>query len=109
MLRSDFAEPELYYWLREQKGSAAEVDYLIQYRDKIIPIEVKSGSTGSLKSLHLFMALKKHQIAVRINADSPGVTNVQTKIYDGTEVNYKLFSIPMYLTEQLFRLLAEVN
>lgn len=46
---------ELFYWQREARASNAEVDYLIQKGETIIPIEVKSGSTGSLKSLRFFL------------------------------------------------------
>ena len=46
---------KLYYWNRQAKNSSAEVDYLAVIDGKIHPIEVKSGATGSLKSLHLFL------------------------------------------------------
>ena len=46
---------KLYYWNRPAKNSSAEVDYLAVIDGKIHPIEVKSGATGSLKSLHLFL------------------------------------------------------
>jgi len=104
-VRPSYIEPTLYYWAREQKGSAAEIDYLFQYQGEIIPIEVKAGSTGTLKSLHLFMALKNLKTAIRINADYPSITNVQTKTYTNQQVTYQLISIPMYLTEQIDRLL----
>jgi hypothetical protein len=45
----------LYYWDRQAKSSSAEVDYLIALNGIIHPVEVKSGATGSLKSLHLFL------------------------------------------------------
>jgi predicted AAA+ superfamily ATPase len=48
----------LYYWHREAHSSMAEVDYLLQQQQNIIPIEVKSGSRGSLRSLHLFLKEK---------------------------------------------------
>lgn len=104
-MRPPYQEPVLYYWLREEHGSAAEVDYLIQHDSSIVPIEVKSGSSGALKSLHLFMGLKNYHLAVRVNADYPSVTNVQTKTHDGKDVAYKLISVPLYLTEQINRLL----
>ncbi len=100
-----YIEPALYYWVRDKKGSAAEIDYLIQYRNEIVPIEVKSGSTGSLKSLHLFMASKKANYAVRVNADLPSVNRVNNTIHDGEKVNYILLSIPFYLLSDLHRLL----
>ncbi|MCU0285051.1 MAG: DUF4143 domain-containing protein [Acidobacteria bacterium] len=46
---------DLFYWQREERASNAEVDYLIQENDIIIPIEVKSGGAGHLKSLRLFL------------------------------------------------------
>jgi len=45
----------LYYWARQAKNSSAEVDFLAVLDGTIHPVEVKSGATGSLKSLHLFM------------------------------------------------------
>jgi predicted AAA+ superfamily ATPase len=48
--------PELFYWVREARGSNAEVDYLVAREGKIYPLEVKSGTGGSLKSLHLMLA-----------------------------------------------------
>lgn len=92
-----YIEPQLYYWLREEKGSSAEIDYLIQLEGRVIPIEVKSGSTGSLKSLHYFMHLKGLQYAVRINADLPSTVMVNAKIHSGESVHYQLLSIPFYL------------
>lgn len=46
----------LYYWSRQAKSSAAEVDYLAVIDGKIHPVEVKSGASGSLRSLHLFLS-----------------------------------------------------
>lgn len=46
---------DVYYWSRNARGSNAETDYLIEKEGNIIPIEVKSGKSGSLKSLHLLL------------------------------------------------------
>ena len=46
---------ELFYWAREARGSSAEVDYLTVRDGKIVPVEVKSGAGGSLRSLHLML------------------------------------------------------
>ncbi|NOY51476.1 MAG: ATP-binding protein [Chlorobi bacterium] len=48
-------QKQLYYWARETKSSTAEIDYLLEKKGKIIPVEVKSGSSGSLKSLHFLL------------------------------------------------------
>ncbi|MDF1827382.1 MAG: DUF4143 domain-containing protein [Legionellaceae bacterium] len=104
-LEPSYKEAHLYYWLREQKGSSAEIDYLLQHEGRIIPIEVKAGSTGSLKSLHYFMHVKGLKQAVRINADHPSAVVVDTKIHTGEAVKYLLLSLPFYLIGQLHRLL----
>lgn len=100
-----YMEPHLYCWHREESSSNAEVDYIIQQGNQIIPIEVKSGSTGSLKSLHLFMGLKKFPVALRINSDFPSKINVEIKDHTGNDIKYTLISIPFYLVGQIHRLL----
>jgi uncharacterized protein len=52
---SPFVERHLYYWHREERGSLAEVDYLIQKEKSVIPIEVKSGTGKALQSMSLFL------------------------------------------------------
>ncbi len=47
--------PQLYYWQRDAPSSTAEVDYLMQQDQFIIPIETKSGYGSTLKSLRLFL------------------------------------------------------
>lgn len=54
----EYLKPDLYYWHREKASSNAEVDYLIQLKEKIIPIEVKSAKGSTLKSLRLFLENK---------------------------------------------------
>ncbi|NCT56653.1 MAG: ATP-binding protein [Legionella sp.] len=103
-----YVQPSLYCWEREEPRSNAEVDYIIQHGCNIIPIEVKAGSTGSLKSLHYFMHVKGLKQAVRINADHPSVVVVDTKIHTGEVVKYQLLSFPFYLIGQLHRLLDRV-
>ena len=108
LLRSNhphYIEPALYYWSKESASSNAELDYIIQHEAKIIPIEVKSGATGALKSLHVFMDLKKLKVAVRINSNLPCCSQVKSHLHDGRKVSYKLLSIPFYLVGQLDRLL----
>ena len=100
-----FMNPELYYWLRHVGTSDAEVDYVVQHGSHVVPIEVKAGETGGLKSLHLFMHLKKLPLAARVYSGFPLKTEVNTKIHDGTPVSYELRSIPFYLVSELHRLL----
>lgn len=100
-----YIEPTLYYWQREGTNANAEIDYIIQHNDQIIPVEVKAGRTGSLKSLHYFMELKKYPLAIRINTDLPSKTPVNTKTMTGSPLSYTLLSIPFYLIGQIHRLI----
>ena len=63
----------LFYWQREKLNSNAEVDYLIQKQDKIIPIEVKSGKQGSMQSLFLFLKEKKSDYGIRFSLENYSV------------------------------------
>jgi predicted AAA+ superfamily ATPase len=45
---------QLYYWSRDAKNSNAEIDYLIQLKGEFVPVEVKDGPSGKLRSLHLY-------------------------------------------------------
>ncbi len=100
-----YVPPSGYYWLREKKGAEAEVDYVIQHEDQIIPIEVKAGTTGTLKSLHQFMKEKKKKTAIRINSDLPRLGSVHIKDSLGISIEYNLLSLPFYLLGQLHRLI----
>ncbi len=61
---------ELYYWQRESKNSQAEVDYLVQKNTRILPIEVKSGSKGSMQSMFLFLNEKKIEMGIRVSQEN---------------------------------------
>lgn len=100
-----YVPPSLYYWQRDKKGSEAEVDYIIQYENQVIPVEVKAGTTGTLKSLHQFVKDKKKTIAVRVNSDLPRVGLIQVKDSLGSSIEYTLISVPFYLLGQLKRLI----
>jgi predicted AAA+ superfamily ATPase len=88
---------ELYFWVKEKKESTAEVDFLIPHQGLIIPIEVKSGKTGTLKSLHQFMDLAPHNMAVRLYAGPFDITEVTTP----QNKKYFLLSLPYFLASQI--------
>lgn len=54
------------FWVREKKSSNAEVDLLCSFEKYLIPVEVKSGATGRLKSLMMFIDQCNHSFAVRL-------------------------------------------
>lgn len=104
-----YADPALYYWQREKLTSSAEVDYVIQHENQVVPIEVKAGTTGSLKSLREFIKEKKLSLAVRVNSDKPSIVIVQIADQIVPSLQYKLLSLPFYLLGQVHRLIKEVN
>jgi len=103
---------ELNYWLREGRSSNAELDFVIALASKIVPIEVKSGATGSLKSLHQFMGSKKAPFAIRFDTQRPGIQQVETIITINKErkpVKYPLISLPLYLVERLESIVSNLQ
>lgn len=70
---SCYESKELYYWHRENPNSNAEVDYLIQKNEQIIPIEVKSGTKGSMQSMYVFLNEKKLDKGIRTSLENYGM------------------------------------
>jgi len=71
---------QLYYWQREKPGASAEVDYVVQNNTNIVPVEVKSGTRGSMQSMFQFLSEKKYQYGVRCSMENFGVFE-NIKIY----------------------------
>lgn len=67
---SCYDQTDLYYWHREALNSNAEVDYLIQSKGEIVPIEVKSGSKGSMTSMFLFLNEKDGRYGCRMSTEN---------------------------------------
>jgi predicted AAA+ superfamily ATPase len=67
---SCYRPESLYFWHREAKSSNAEVDYVVQQGQQIIPVEIKSGRQGSMQSLHLFLQEKKAPYGVRFSLEN---------------------------------------
>ncbi|MDR2971777.1 MAG: AAA family ATPase [Bacteroidales bacterium] len=63
---------ELYYWQREKEGSTAEVDYVIQHGQSIVPIEVKAGTKGAMQSMFLFLEEKQSHYGIRCSMENYG-------------------------------------
>lgn len=104
-----YTPPALYYWQREKMNSLAEVDYIIQHENRVIPVEVKAGTTGSLKSLREFIKEKKAGLAVRVNSDKPSICVSQIADQTGSDFQYRLLSLPFYLLGQVHRLIKTAD
>ena len=106
--RPCFEEPALYYWAREAKNANAEVDYLVTHGSHVLPVEVKAGKTGTLRSLHVFLHEKKSDFGVRLNMDTPSMSRFTAHVRlkkSSVEHEYTLLSLPLYLTGRLDRIL----
>lgn len=74
----------LYYWHRESRNANAEVDYIVQFKNRVLPIEVKSGVRGSMKSLRILMEEKRLELGVRTSEENFGTIG-------------NVYIIPLYL------------
>lgn len=70
--RPMYLHSDLYYWQRAERGSLAEVDYLVASDGKVLPVEVKAGERGGMKSLYYFMDLRNLQEGVRCSLENFG-------------------------------------
>jgi uncharacterized protein len=107
-----FIEPQLYYWVREEKNANAEIDFLLQHNNLVFPIEVKAGKTGTLKSMHVYLFEKKVKTGIRLNTDRPSVGEFTTKVRSGannSEITFRLLSLPVYMANQLPRMLNNID
>jgi len=100
-----FEDPQLFYWAREARNSNAEVDFVLSRRRDILPVEVKAGKTGTLRSTFQFLVEKGRRRAVRFYTGSPALEEIQLPDEGGTKV--QLLSLPLYAVTQLDRLLGE--
>lgn len=103
MVSQTFRAPGLHFWIKD-KGNA-EIDFLYPFGDRLIPIEVKSGAFGKLKSLFLFMERSDHPYAVRVYS---GETRVD-KIDLPSGKSFYLHSIPFYLLPRLDDVISQLT
>jgi predicted AAA+ superfamily ATPase len=96
--------PCLFHWQRS--GSrAGEIDYLVEAHGAVLPLELKSGAAGAMKSLHQFMVDKELDLAVRSDVHPPSLQDLALKTTKGDPVLYRLLGIPLYLLWNLDEIL----
>ncbi len=98
----------LSYWLREGKKGNAEVDFVLANKFEIIPVEVKAGVSGTLRSLVQFVVKHQSKNAIRFDLNLPSVQEVSTQLPSEKgmiTVRYKLHSLPIYLVEFVGKLM----
>ena len=84
----------LYYWHKENKRSQAEIDYLIQIKNNVIPIEVKSGLGRTLKSMYIFL---------QTHTESPYAIKFSAQNYS---IYNKIHSYPLYT---IAKVMSDIN
>ncbi|MFH0967016.1 MAG: AAA family ATPase [Methanobacteriota archaeon] len=86
---------DLFFWARDKPGSSSEVDYCIARGSRIYPVEVKSGKTGRLRSLRVFLEEKESPFGIRFWEG-------------GLSFHDNILSVPLYMTGELDRLLQSM-
>ncbi len=89
--------PALNFWIRNKAQSTAEVDFVIPYYGLLIPVVVKSGEPGRLRSLHQFMDIAPHAYAVRLYAGKVAVQQTQTILGK----KFYLMNLPYFLAGKI--------
>ena len=72
---------ELYFWSREAKNSSAEIEFLIERRGQILPIEVKSGVSEKLKDLHILLKTYQNVLSGYVLSAHPFSEIPEQKLY----------------------------
>ena len=89
---------DLYYWENPERGTTSEVDYIIMNEGKVMPIEVKSGVSGKMKSLRLFMQKKNITNAIRTSLENFGKIAIKDDV-NGEKRQIRI--LPLYALSNL--------
>lgn len=89
-----YKKSNIQYWAREQKNSQAEVDFVIQCGSQIVPIEVKAGAIGRLKSLQVMMQEKNLSLGLRVS-----------QLPLSFDADKRILTLPFYLLSEIERLI----
>ncbi|MFS4416105.1 ATP-binding protein [Maribacter sp. 2307ULW6-5] len=92
-----FSNKKPHFWVREKTQSSSEVDLVYPHKNLLIPIEIKSGKVGKLRSLHQFVERAPHPYAVRMYGGEFSVERQKT----ASGKPFYLMNLPYYLTTRL--------
>ncbi len=93
------------FWVREKEGSSAEIDYILKHKSTLVPVEVKSGKTGTMKSLHFFIDNSKYNLSIRLFRNKVSISNIQTP----KGKHFKLLNLPYFLGGKLNEYLRDID
>jgi predicted AAA+ superfamily ATPase len=85
------------FWVREKRQSSAEVDFIVPYGRHLIPVEVKAGKAGTLRSLHQFVDKADHPYAVRLYAGPLEKIQIKTP----KDKPFTLLNMPYFLSGKI--------
>ncbi len=85
------------FWVREKAGARAELDFVYLHKGALVPVEAKSGTAGTLRSLHQYVSASRCPIAVRLYSGPLSIDSIRTP--DG--VPFRLLNLPYYLAAKL--------
>jgi len=92
--RSDSPLARHMFWVREESDTNAEVDLLLPFADGILPVEVKSGASGRLRSLFECIDRTDANLAVRVLDNHLSIEKISTiKGKPFTLVNVPLYAV----------------
>ncbi len=92
---------EMFYWENMARGTNAEIDYLVGKDGKVLPIEVKANTRGSMQSLWLFMNKKRLSEAIRTSLENFGEFEYTDKAADNAIRHVRI--LPLYAISNLWR------
>ncbi|MFH0762037.1 MAG: DUF4143 domain-containing protein [Bacteroidota bacterium] len=90
-------EAQVHFWVRQKTQSSAEVDFVIEYAGLMMPVEVKPGEPGRLRSLHQFVDEAPHPYAIRLYAGPLAVKESRTL----RGKTFYLMSLPYFLAGKI--------
>ncbi len=97
--------PQLHYWLRDKGVQKGEVDFLVESKGEIIPIEVKSANGGHLKSLFYFAKEKRNKTAIKLSVNPYSEETISHSI-ENHKYQIQLINVPLYAVEFLPKILS---
>ncbi len=104
--KAGYINPALYYWQPPKSEGQAEIDFLYESGNRVYPIEVKSGTSGTIKSLHSYVLKKQTYEAIRISSAKPSVHELVAKM-NLQKKSFQLINIPFYMVNQIERMVNE--
>ncbi len=92
---------DLFYWENLERNATSEVEYVIAKNAICLPIEVKAGTSGKMKSLRLFMNKKDLTVGIRSSLENFGVLEVSDAKDSGQSIRRVIGILPLYAVWRL--------